>query len=169
MKVIKQLPIGSLGQRVDQSHHFRIIVPFIPKALAYMRPVFLLHMRVVILLVRPTARHEHRSCSLLEPPQHVIVQKLSPVVTVQAQQLKRQAGFHIAQRHQCPRLAAPPHRPQFHPRRRVVHSVDHPHKFSSHASAAQCDRIHFQPTGFAFLPHAAANRNLMAQQRSGPR
>jgi hypothetical protein len=30
-----------------------------------MRPVLLLHMRIVILLVGPTARHEHRAGSLL--------------------------------------------------------------------------------------------------------
>ena len=73
MKVVEQLPIGSLDQLIDGRHHLRIIVPLIPKALTNVSPVFLLHMRIVIFFVRSTARHEHRLRPLLQPLEHVMV------------------------------------------------------------------------------------------------
>src|SRR5882724_1049802 len=80
VEIIKQLPIGSLDQRVDQLHHFGIVVSFIPKTLTDMSPILLFHMRVVVLLIRPTPGHEHRSRPLLQPAHHVIIQELSSVV-----------------------------------------------------------------------------------------
>src|SRR5439155_23905003 len=41
--------------------------------------------------------------------------------------------------------------------------------FWEEAAPAKRHRIHLQPTRLAFLPHAAPNRNLMAQQGSRPR
>src|SRR5438477_12424817 len=72
-------------------------MPFIPEALADVSPILLSHMRVVVLLIRPTPRHEHRSGPLLQPTHHVIIQELSSVIAVQTQQLKGQTGFHITQ------------------------------------------------------------------------
>ena len=73
VKVVEQLPIGSFDQRIHRLHHLRIIVPLIPKALPNVGPVLLLHMRIVVFLVGPTPRHEHRPPPLLQPVEHVIV------------------------------------------------------------------------------------------------
>ena len=55
-----------------------------------------------------TNLNQVRGKKTLLPTQHVVIQKLTPIVTVQTQQRKGPAGFHIAQRGQ--RAASP--RPQ---------------------------------------------------------
>lgn len=59
VKEVAQRPIGFLDQRIDQGHHFGVVVPFIAKALTDVRPVLLFDVRIVILFVGATARHEH--------------------------------------------------------------------------------------------------------------
>src|SRR5260370_19032 len=76
MEVVVQLPVGPLDQRIDRRHHFGVVMPLITKALANVRPVLLLHMRLVVFLVGPLARPEHRPLAFLPPATHVLLYKL---------------------------------------------------------------------------------------------
>src|ERR1051325_10855563 len=165
VEVIEQLSISAFDQFIHQPDGLWVIIALISKRLSDVRPVLLLHMRVVVFLVGPAAGHKDRPRALLQPVQDVVIEELSPIVTVQYQQLKGQAGFDILQGGQGPGLPSPPDRPHFHPGRRVVHAIDHPDEFSSHTPSTERDRIDFQPPGFFFLEETASNGYLLPQNR----
>ncbi len=133
-----------------------------------MGPVLLFHVGIVVFLMRSSSVSRTPARALLQPLEHVMVEELAPVITVQTQQRKGQARLHILQR--CQRPHGPgPTSPAVPPRS----SRNRPHRPStrtprprSRRTAPPCPP---QPARFVFFPQRAANGDLVPQQGSRPR
>ena len=132
-----------------------------------MRPVTLLHPRIVVLVVGSTASEEHGPLSLCQIHHQVVVDELASVVTVQAQQRERQALFEIANLRQRSALAPILQRPQFGPVGTDVHSVEHPQVQIIETATAQGYGVHLQPAGPLFGP-GTPDGNALTQQAPRP-
>ena len=91
-----------------------------------MRPVPLLHMRVVVRAIRARAREQHGLGSLLCPRHNRVVDELRAVVAVHAQQGKWETRLQIAQLRQCAVLTTVFQRALFRPIGADVHRIQHP-------------------------------------------
>ena len=91
--VVQWLPTLTV-EIVDCSHQSRVFQSLIAEQLPHMRPVFLLHMAVVVFLVGAGPGEPDHFLAFLKIAQQMPVQELAPVVGVEAQQFKWQRGFH---------------------------------------------------------------------------
>jgi len=113
----------SFAQRVDRINHRRVIVSLVAEVLAHMRPVPLLHMRVVVRAIRARAREQHGLGSLLCPRHNRVVDEFRAVVAVHAQQGKWETRLQIAQLRQCAVLTTVFQRALFRPVGADVHRI----------------------------------------------
>src|SRR5678816_3790913 len=104
-----------------------MIVSLIPKPVPHVSPILLLHMGVVIAAIRAAAGVEDRCpTAFLTPPQHMPIDELSTVVTVQPQPGEGQLRFDVFELLQSGFLASSIHRPHLHPGGADVDIVQHP-------------------------------------------
>lgn len=103
-----------------------MVMPLVAEPLGDVRPVLLLHGRVVVLLVWPAAGELHRLFPLLAPVEQVLVDEFAPVVAVQPQEREGQSGFDVLEPFERVGLAAISDRARLHPGGADVDRVELP-------------------------------------------
>src|SRR5215467_7709541 len=161
-EMVLYLSQSPFAKPVDQLAHRGVIVALITKMLSHMRPVALLYPCVIVLLIRPSTREEHRLASLCQIRGQVMVDKLSSVVAIHSQKCKREAFFKVFYLFE---RAAPPsvfQSTQLRPGRAHVHRIQHPQMLIVEPTSTQRHRVHLQPPRTFFAP-SASDRNTLAQ------
>ena len=132
-----------------------------------MRPVFLLHMAVVVFLVGAGPGEPDHFLAFLKIAQQMPVQELAPVVGVEAQQFKWQRGFHGSGGFHNAVRTFVPYRPVAGPSAQDVAIGHAPDEVPFQTTSTVRHRVGFQKSGPGDVPVVGADRYLGFEQPPG--
>src|SRR5512146_2479520 len=132
----------------------------VSKPLSDMGPVFLFHMSVIVLMVRPASGELHGFVSLVKVFHQVPIQELRAVIAIKPKQRERQKIFDILDLLEDLCFAFPPNRSLFGPAGSNIHGVYGVNKIPKETLPTMGDGIGLQESWFFLIPLIGLNGDL---------
>ena len=164
-QILEQPHVGI--ESVEPFERRRRIIADVADELADVRPVFLFDVGVVVFLVRPAARELNAAPSAIAI--QVVIDKLRPIVRIDAAQREGQRAGDRIKRLPHPLLAFAHDRLCFDPRRVDVGHIQRMEELAFGAVAGMRDQVDFGKAGPCHVPALGLQRNVMFQERAGLR
>src|SRR5512136_569947 len=136
----------------------------VSKPLPDMGPVFLFHMSVIVLMIRPASGKLHGLVSLVKVPHQMPIQELRAVIAVKSKQRERQRVFDVLDLPQDVCFAFAPDRSLFCPARGNIDGVDGIGELAQERVPTMGDRIGLQESWLGLIPLVGLNGDLFSQE-----
>jgi len=142
------------------------IITFPAQELAYVRPVLLLDVSIVIFFVRSSSGEV--DVVLGTPGAEMPIDELRAVIRIEAQETKGQGGSNLLQSLQHRRSTPPQQGPRFRPAGVDIGDVEGMGKLSTGRVAGMRDQVHLRESWNFHVPMLSPHRDLMLEQGARP-
>jgi len=111
-----------------------------------MRPVFLFYMGIIVFVIGPAASEVDRLFTISKMAQQMIIEELTTIVGIKAQEGKREHFFYVFDLLQYAFLSLAPDGPLFSPSRGDIDEINGVGKHTQKGITAMSYRVCFQET-----------------------